>query len=66
MRAWASREPADTGLFRRVLHGLSCRRYEACAEAVPEAFGLSASSVSRRFIRASARALQELSERRLD
>ncbi len=56
----------DTGLFRRVLHGLSCRRYEACAEAVPEAFGLSASSVSRRFIRASARALQELSERRLD
>jgi hypothetical protein len=33
---------------------------------VPEAFGLSASTVSRRFIRASARKLQELSERRLD
>jgi len=57
---------ADTGLFRKVLHGLSCRRYEACAEAVPEAFGLSASTVSRRFIRASARALQELSERRVE
>ncbi len=57
---------ADTGLFRKVLHGLSCRRYETCAEAVPEAFGLSASSVSRRFIRASARALKALSERRLD
>ncbi len=57
---------ADTGLFRKVLHGLSCRRYEACAEAVPEAFGLSASSVSRRFIRTSARALKALSERRLD
>ncbi|BFU90694.1 MAG: hypothetical protein NTAFB01_18810 [Nitrospira sp.] len=57
---------ADAGLFRKVLHGLSCRRYEACAEAVPEAFGLSASSVSRRFIRASAGALQKLSERRLD
>jgi len=57
---------ADAGLFRKVLHGLSCRRYEACAEAVPEAFGLSASSVSRRFIRASAGALQELSERRLE
>ena len=53
-------------MFRKVLHGLSCRRYEACAEAVPEAFGLRASSVSRRFIRASARALQELSERRLE
>ncbi len=57
---------ADTGLFRKVLHGLSCRRYEACAEAVPEAFGLSSSSVSRRFIRTSARAVQALSERRLD
>lgn len=56
---------ADAGLFRKVLHGLSCRRYEACAEVVPEAFGLSASSVSRRFIRASARKLRELSERRL-
>lgn len=56
---------ADAGLFRKVLHGLSCRRYEACAEAVPEAFGLSASSVSRRFIRASAQQLRELNERRL-
>ena len=54
------REFRDTPLFRKVLHGLSCRRYAACAEAVPEAFGLSASSVSRRFIRASAGALQEL------
>jgi len=57
---------ADAGLFRKVLHGLSCRRYEACAEAVPEAFGLSPSSVSRRFIRASAEALETLTERRMD
>lgn len=57
---------ADTGLFRKVLLGLSCRDYEACAEAVPEAFSLSPSSVSRRFIRASARQLQALQERRLD
>jgi transposase-like protein len=57
---------ADAGLFRKVLHGLSCRQYEACAEAVPEAFGLSASSVSRRFIRASAQALQTFHERRLE
>jgi len=40
----------DVGLFRRVLGGLSCREYEAAAEAVPEAFGLARSSVSRRFI----------------
>ena len=57
---------ADAGLFRKVLLGLSCRDYEACAEAVPEAFGLSPSSVSRRFIRASANQLQALQERRLD
>jgi putative transposase len=56
----------DLGLFRKVLFGLSCRDYDACAEAVPEAFGLSPSSVSRRFIRASAKQLQALQERRLD
>lgn len=56
----------DVGLFRRVLGGLSCREYEAAAEAVPEAFGLAKSSVSRRFIRASARELRRLQERRLD
>ena len=56
----------DVGLFRRVLGGLSCREYEAAAEAVPEAFGLARTSVSRRFIRASARELQRLQERRLD
>lgn len=57
---------ADGGLFRKVLLGLSCRDYRTSAEAVPEAFGLSASSVSRRFIRASAKQLQALQERRLD
>ena len=56
----------DVGLFRKVLGGLSCREYEAAAEAVPEAFGLARSSVSRRFIRASASELRRLQERRLD
>jgi len=56
----------DVGLFRRVLGGISCREYQAAAEAVPEAFGLTKSSVSRRFIRASARELRRLQERRLD
>ena len=56
----------DTGLFRRVLGGISCREYEAAAEAVPEAFGLARSSVSRRFVRASAKELRRLQERRLD
>jgi transposase-like protein len=52
-------------LLRRVLLGLSCGRYSEAAEAVPEAFGLSRSSVSRRFIAASARKLQHLMERDL-
>jgi transposase-like protein len=56
----------DVGLFRRVLGGLSCRDYEAAAETVPEAFGLARSSVSRRFIKASARTLEALQQRRLD
>jgi transposase-like protein len=57
---------ADQGVLQRILTGLTCREYERCAEAVPEAFGLSASTMSRRFIRASAKKLEELSERRLE
>src|SRR5438445_151635 len=56
----------STGRWARVLGGLSRREYERCAGAVSEAFGLSASTVSRRFKRASARELRELMERRLD
>ena len=48
----------DVGLFRRVLAGVLTREYEAAAEAVPETAGLAKSSVSRRFIRASAIALR--------
>jgi len=55
----------DEGLFRRVLGGLACREYAACAEAVPAAFGLARATVSRRFVRASARRLQTLLERPL-
>jgi transposase-like protein len=56
----------DEGVLKRILHGLSCRSYEACAEAVPEAFGLSGSTISKRYIRASARGLKRLCERRLE
>jgi len=64
-RALQTPRAEDAGLYRRVLAGISSREYEAAAEAVPEAFGLKRSSVSRRFIRASARALQQLQERTL-
>lgn len=56
----------DDMAFKRVLHGLSCRDYEACAQAIPDAFSLSPSSISRRFIRASKKRLSELLDRRLD
>lgn len=55
----------DEGLFRKILKGLSCRDYRECAEALPQAFGLSPSSVSRRYIRASAKKLKEFCSRRL-
>jgi transposase-like protein len=56
---------ADEGVLRRILAGLSCREYARCAEAVPEAFGLAASTVSRRYIQASAKKLAELNDRAL-
>jgi transposase-like protein len=56
----------DEKLLLKVLYGLSCHQYEKVALTVPESFGLSASSTSRRFIKASARKLKELSERRLE
>ena len=59
-------QEVDPALLRKILRGLSCRSYGECAEAIPATFGLSPSSISRRFLRASARKLQQLCERRLE
>ena len=56
----------DEGLLKRVISGLSCRRYEECAETLPGVFGISGSTISRRYIRASAKKLREMRDRRLD
>ena len=56
---------ANDLLLKRVLYGISCRNYEAAAEAIPGAIGLSGSTVSRGFIQASAAKLRELQERDL-
>ncbi|MDZ7301152.1 MAG: transposase [candidate division KSB1 bacterium] len=53
-------------LFVRIIRGLSCQNYERAAQLVPEAFGLSRSNISRRFIRTSAKKLQMLLNRRLE
>jgi len=55
----------DEGLFRKVLLGISCRDYEAAAEAVPGAIGLSKSTVSREFKKATAHQLKAFQERDL-
>ena len=55
----------DEGLLLRMLKGIATRSYEACAETVPEAFGLSSSTVSKRFIKASAAKLRQFQERSL-
>ena len=56
----------DEGLLLRMLKGIATRNYEACAEAAPEAFGLSSSSVSRRYVKGSARKLAQFQERSLE
>jgi len=55
----------DEVLLRRVLYGISCRNYEQAAEAIPGAIGLSSSSVSREFVKASAAQLRAFQEREL-
>ena len=55
----------DDMLFRRVLLGISSRNYEAAAEQVPGAIGLSKSTVSRTFIEQSAKKLKAMQERDL-
>jgi len=52
--------------FKKVLYGISCRRYREIAETMPEVFGLSASTISRRYIKVSSQKLRELQERMLD
>ncbi len=56
---------AEEAALLKVLKGLSCRDYESCVEPAAETFGLAASSLSRRFKRASAKKLAELTARDL-
>jgi transposase-like protein len=55
----------DDVVLSRVLHGLSQGNYEKAAVQVPETFGIKKSSISKKFIRSSAKRLQEFLERDL-
>ena len=51
--------------LRRVINGISMRKYKEAALSIPETFGISRDSVSRHWIRASAKKLASLKERSL-
>ena len=55
----------DERVFAQVLNGISTRKYEKAVEKIPETFGISKSSISQKFIKASAQKLKELNERDL-
>ena len=63
--AWRGDGEVNDLLLTRVLYGISCRNYEAAAETIPGAIGLSGSTVSRGFIQASTAKLREFQERDL-
>jgi transposase-like protein len=56
----------DAGVLRRAVHGVSARNYEQAVEQVRRGFGVKRSSVSRRFVRATAAMVQRFCERRWD
>jgi transposase-like protein len=51
--------------LRRVINGISMRKYEEAALSIPETFGIKRDSVSRRWIRASGKKLAALNKRDL-
>lgn len=57
---------SDRQTILKLLNGISTHKYKNCAELVPEVFGLSASSLSHRFKKATAVSLSKLQTRRLD
>jgi transposase-like protein len=52
--------------FKKLINGISMRKYKESAELVPEVCGLSASNVSKRFKNATTKRLTEFQSRRLD
>jgi putative transposase len=55
----------DGSVMRRLLHGLSTHKYQESSSLAAEAFGISASNLSKRFKKCSADKLKSLQERSL-
>jgi putative transposase len=56
----------EASVLAKMLHGVSTRDYRAAAEAIQEAYGIEKSSVSRHYVRASAKILEKFNERPID
>jgi transposase-like protein len=65
-RDFQSNSIMEASVLAKMLHGVSTRNYQAVAEAVQDAYGIEKSSVSRHFVRASAKALKEFDRRPID
>jgi putative transposase len=61
-----SPEAMPEAVLRRMVRGVSCRDYEGVVDLARDGFGVNKSSVSRSFVKASAKEVRELSERRFD
>jgi transposase-like protein len=53
-------------VMRKMMRGVSCRDYEGCLEPIAKGFGVKRASVSRGFVKESAKAMQNLAERRFE
>jgi len=65
-RQLQSRHRLQETMFRRMMHGVSERNYEAVVDKVRQTFGVKRTSVSRAFVAAAADRVKELCERRWD
>jgi len=61
-----SPEAMPQAVLKRLVRGVSCRDYEGVVDLAREGFGVKRSSVSRSFVKASAKELRQLAERRFD
>jgi putative transposase len=61
-----SPEAMPRSALAKMVRGVSTRNYEGVVESVQDGFGIQRSSVSRHFVKATAKQLQELSQRRFE
>ena len=64
-RALQSDQGIDDQILAQVINGISARKFEKAAMQIPSAFGIQKSSVSRKFIKASAKKLKAFQNRDL-